>query len=235
MRFNFCFRQVIVITNVMLCICSNRGLSPSATHCLISTLANKPTGLDLGYVFLQAALIDRVRSNAATKFLESEGKILIMLDDDIIYNPEYIYQLIEDCLDKKSIVTGPYVKKALPADDLALCPLAGNESFDIGPTGKVQEIKLGATGFMAIHRDVLEAMAAAIPMCNNGTDYELIPMFMPFVKDGDYYGEDFAFCERARQLGFKIWVDTRFVLGHSGSFVYMVGQEMPIKVKQINK
>jgi hypothetical protein len=35
-----------------------------------------------------------------------------------------------------------------------------------------------------------------------------------------YLAEDFAFCERARRCGFKIWADTRVRLTHIGSFAY---------------
>jgi hypothetical protein len=35
-----------------------------------------------------------------------------------------------------------------------------------------------------------------------------------------YLAEDFAFCERARQCGYKIWADTRVRLTHIGSYAY---------------
>jgi hypothetical protein len=35
-----------------------------------------------------------------------------------------------------------------------------------------------------------------------------------------YLAEDYAFCERARQCGYKIWADTRVRLTHIGSYAY---------------
>jgi hypothetical protein len=233
--------QEEAMTNAMLIIPAQGGLSPSAVHCLISTLANKPPGLNLGYNMPEETAIDRVRSMAATTFLGTEGDVLVFIDSDIIHVAEYVYQLIEDCLQTRSVVIGPYIKKHFPADDLALAPFEGNVSFDIGPTGGMTEIKWGATGFMAIHRSVLEGLAKVLPRCNQGSGFEVIPFFMPMVLESDpalgpcYMSEDFAFCQRCQEAGFKIWADTKMVLGHLGKWMYVVGQAMPEKVKEIDK
>ena len=40
-------------------------------------------------------------------------------------------------------------------------------------------------------------------------------------KDGQWYlGEDYAFCERARQAGHQVMADTRIRLWHFGQFGY---------------
>jgi len=228
---------VIPITKILICDPSSRGLSAASVHGLLSTLANKPEDMQFDYSQPEEAAIDRVRSIAATKFLDSGGDILLFIDDDVLYTPECVYQLIADCLETKSIVIGPYVKKKMPADELALAPLSGNSSFEIGRSGKLQEIKWGATGFMAVHRDVLVSLARKLPLCNQDEEY---PFFCPFFyEDPDlgwlYLSEDFSFCHRAREAGFKVWADTRLVLGHYGKWVYLIGQEMPTKAKQINK
>lgn len=224
------------MTKILICDPSSRGLSASSVHGLLTTIANKPDDMQIDYSQPEEAAIDRVRSIIATKFLKSDGDILLFIDDDILYTPECVYLLIKDCLETKSIVTGPYIKKKMPADELALAPLPGNNTFELGRTGKLQEIKWGATGFMAIHRDVLEALADRLPLCNLGEEY---PFFCPFFyRDSDhgwlYLSEDFAFCERAREAGFKIYADTRMVLGHYGKWVYLAGQGVPTKINQVN-
>jgi len=45
-----------------------------------------------------------------------------------------------------------------------------------------------------------------------------------------YLGEDYAFCERARQAGHKVIVDTTIRLGHVGRYTYGwedAGQAVP--------
>jgi hypothetical protein len=52
----------------------------------------------------------------------------------------------------------------------------------------------------------------------------MIPFFQPMVHvspHGPWYlAEDYAFCERARQCGFKIVADTSIRLWHIGEFPY---------------
>jgi hypothetical protein len=40
------------------------------------------------------------------------------------------------------------------------------------------------------------------------------------VRENRYYSEDWTFCENWRDLGGKIWVDTRVLLRHVGSYVF---------------
>ena len=53
----------------------------------------------------------------------------------------------------------------------------------------------------------------------------MVPYFQPMVVDDNvsqgshwYLAEDFAFSERARQCGFKIYADTRIRLVHFGDY-----------------
>lgn len=227
------------MTNILICDPSGRGLSSAASTELIVTLAAKPDDMHFDYCQPEEPAIDRVRSIYATKFLASGGDVLLFIDDDILYTPECVYQLVRDCLEKQSIVIGPYVKKTMPATELTLATLKEDTRLDIGKGGKIQEIKWGATGFMAIPRYVLIKLASMLPLCNE-KDIPVHPFFCPIVANDPelgwiYLSEDFSFCERARQAGFKIWADTRIVLGHVGRFVYMIGQAQPEKVKVINK
>ena len=52
----------------------------------------------------------------------------------------------------------------------------------------------------------------------------MIPFFQPMVhpcEDGHWYlAEDWAFCQRARQCGYKIMADTAIRLWHVGSYSY---------------
>ncbi len=62
----------------------------------------------------------------------------------------------------------------------------------------------------------------------------MVPFFQPMLKpepEGHWYlGEDFAFCERARQCGFQIMADTSIRLRHYGTYGYTwedAGSELP--------
>ncbi len=41
-------------------------------------------------------------------------------------------------------------------------------------------------------------------------------------------GEDFSFCDRARKLGFKCWLDTRFYIKHIGDIAYDLNDHLDL-------
>jgi hypothetical protein len=68
-------------------------------------------------------------------------------------------------------------------------------------------------------------MAEELPLCDKGFGESFTPFFLPAVIDDPlrgawYLSEDYAFCERARQVGTPVLTDTRIRLGHAGRFVY---------------
>jgi hypothetical protein len=71
-----------------------------------------------------------------------------------------------------------------------------------------------------VHRRVFDALVPTVPLCMGSTDASFWPLWQPFwVEDEhaggwNYLSEDWAFCERARQAGFKVWVDPSIKLGH---------------------
>ena len=61
-------------------------------------------------------------------------------------------------------------------------------------------------------------------MCNERFGHSMIPVFCPMIRPIEesywYLAEDYAFCERARQCGFKIYADTTIRLWHVGTYRY---------------
>jgi hypothetical protein len=46
-------------------------------------------------------------------------------------------------------------------------------------------------------------------------------MFDFMMAEEGYIGEDFLFCDRAREHGFEVWVDPSITLGHMGIQEYV--------------
>jgi GT2 family glycosyltransferase len=49
---------------------------------------------------------------------------------------------------------------------------------------------------------------------------EITPYFHHLIKDGQYYTEDYSFCIRAAQAGFRIGIDTEPRIFHKGWYAY---------------
>ena len=84
-----------------------------------------------------------------------------------------------------------------------------------------------ATGFLIVHRQVYRDMQhqLGLPWCNQRSGRPMMaPFFLPLIQCDDagqwYLSEDYSFCERARQCGYRISDDTTIRLGHIGQYLY---------------
>ena len=126
-------------------------------------------------------------------------------------------------LDDKDIVGGFYPKKGLPID-FASSPAPGGEE-----TETLYETTYVATGFMLIKRAVVEHMMEHyrddLQFKYQG-EYGFVDLFAPMIDDnGLYLTEDFAFCHRARSLGYKTFMSKRFEIPHIGPYEFSAENE----------
>jgi hypothetical protein len=204
------------LIKVYVALCTNRGSVPQAEMCHWNMLMRPPDNILIIPNMGLESLIDRARSIEATKFLEfTDGDVLLFIDDDILFNPSDIKSVVENCLKTNAIVGGTYMLKR-NGNVLAV------RTFELEVPIKLHnglfEVMYVPTGFMAIPRKILDAVSKTMERCNIGRNTEMYPLFMPFALDHDYKSEDYAFCERARQLGYKVYLDTDTLLGHVGQF-----------------
>jgi len=171
------------------------------------------------------ALIDRSRSRAATKFLETDYDILLYLDDDIFFDAVELTRMLWEMWQKDlDIIGAGYITKEADEPSFTF-RTRGDQNIVFGNEGGIHEVRWLATGCMAVRRRVIEKMvdSETVHLCNRDT-INFYPFFMPFEKliDGkwNYLSEDYAFCERANELGFKCWVDSRMKLTHFGNYLY---------------
>lgn len=167
------------------------------------------------------ALISRSRSSMATKFLEQGvGDVLIMVDHDIGWQAGDLEHLTRVCLDLKGVIGGVFPKRGF---GLGVPVRFGNYGQYTVPSDRVVECLSVATGFFAVHREVLEKMATTLPMTMHG--------YRPFFQqhsfereDGQWedLSEDYDFCQKARALGFKVFADLRPQLTHFGTHLFTV-------------
>ena len=152
---------------------------------------------------------------------DPEWTHLLWIDADLRWKGEYVHSMI---LDDKDIVGGLYPKKGLPID-FASSPVPGGEDTEF-----LFETIYVATGFMMIKRHVIEKMVEEFQdlkfFYQGGDGY--IDLFAPIIDketNNLYLTEDYAFCYRARSLGFKCYMSKRFELPHLGQMEYSAEYE----------
>ncbi len=164
--------------------------------------------------------IDIARSQMATDALADGFEELMWIDSDVAFDPNDVEKLRGH---GRPFTCGLYPKKG--QRQFANNFLPGTNKVRFGPLGGLIDILYCGFGFTHVRREVFEVVRRSLDECNRGFRIPLIPYFAPLVvADGHgdpwYLGEDFAFCERARQAGFTVQADTTIRLWHVGSYRY---------------
>lgn len=167
------------------------------------------------------AAIDEARSHMATAALTEGFEETMWIDADLAFDPEAVDRLRSTM---EPIVCGIYAQKGQRA--LACHAMPGTDRFDFGIDGGLSEILYAAAGFLLVRRQVYLDIQRQLnlPVCNDQFDRPMIPLFQPLIRPRDdgmwYLAEDYAFCERARQCGYRIIADTTIRLWHIGQYNY---------------
>jgi hypothetical protein len=175
------------------------------------------------------------RNAAAADFLKSDCTHMMFIDVDIL-DPQ-VSEHIQRLLDHdEPIVGGLYPKKDEKKLTWVCNALEGRPPED--ERGLISLKHIG-TGFMMVKREVFEKMIEVIGQeiayLEYETDRPLWDFFdMPRV-DGRKISEDWHFCNVSRQLGFKIYGDTRILLMHIGTAIFPLRHQAERKVIDVLK
>ena len=166
------------------------------------------------------SVVSRVRNLIASDFLSSDCTDLMFIDSDINFDAEDIFRLMAWNIDpKKGIVAGIPVARKKGKVYISTLDTDDDEHIFMDKMGLVRAKRV-ATAFMMIRRDVFTQLKDAHPEWvyhdEKKVGDEMIAFFDFALKDGNYIGEDFLFCDRARELGFEVWIDPTIKLGHMG-------------------
>jgi hypothetical protein len=172
------------------------------------------------------ALIERSRGMSATNFmLNTKGDVHLSLDSDIVdFKKEAIDQMCEQAV-THDIVGAVYICRATARTFPAtFFEEEVKVRFERDPTPV--PVKWIATGCLAVHRRVFEKMAETMPLLH-ATDgpRAFYPFYQSSIYDDPDHGkillsEDFAFSQRATELGFKPYINPAVRVGHMGQYVH---------------
>lgn len=206
---------------------------------MFAAMVQNPTGERVIWAPLwNDALIGRSRSIMCTEFLKTDADIMVIIDDDIVFEPSDFWKIVEGARDTRGVYGGAYVTRSAEPHITSRHYPGTDLVFAQTPQRRPVEYQYLATGFMAIHRDVFEAMLKTefedaygrhrLEQVELGGDRPFVPFFSPFTcreEDGrlHYLSEDWAFSNRAHQAGMKVWVDLSIILIHMGWYPFTVG------------
>lgn len=180
-----------------------------------------------------SGMLDRTRAEMATDALRSGHEWLLWIDADIAFRPDDAERLLRTAEHERlDFVCADYPTKQFGARHTTIFE---RSSVRCGVDGQLEPIKRCGFGFVLMRRSVLlrvgEHMEKVrkepkVQMNRLGDGTVGYPYFWPILhidkpEDPPFYmGEDYSFCERAREAGINLWCDTRIRLGHIGRAVF---------------
>ncbi|MBB4711165.1 hypothetical protein BJ965_001047 [Streptomyces luteogriseus] len=152
------------------------------------------------------------RHGITEMFLASGAPWLLQIDSDMVFTPDHVLTLLQAADAAERPIVAGHCKGFDQHDGQevgeAFRTVGGRlEPVLHPPANCLMEVALVGTGFLLVHRDVFLRMRTDRPTAR-------LPWWDYSVVDGDPYAEDYTFCERARQAGYRIWVHTGVRIGH---------------------
>jgi len=161
------------------------------------------------------SIITMARNMLVDQFLQSDCTDLLFIDADVIAEPDHILRLMAQSGDK-DITAGAYPRRR--KDKMFFMDLHYDDEGNLEFEGSMMRVNRVGTGFMLVRRGVIEALAerADTYLGQDGVG-KVANIFEFKLKDGMFVGEDYAFCDAARALGYKVWLDVEISLPHVGT------------------
>ncbi len=215
-----------------LILCAYRAVS-QPTHRAIVQLLTHDRQNALGWREHHAgeAGINRARSIMASRWWkDTADDVFLMVDDDIVFEPEEAERIVTKCREGYDVIAGAYPVR--DGGHIAMRTF-GAVNIDFGPNAEPVHVRHMSTGFFAVHRKVLDALIPTLPLCHANMIWSFWPIFDYRVVEDEgaggwnYLSEDYNFCELVGALGFKVWIDPSIRLQHLGL--------VPIDVQNMRK
>ena len=157
------------------------------------------------------AIVQWARDEVIDLFLQTNCNRLFWIDSDMVWDPNDFIRMLA-LSQKRDVVCATYPAKKEPTTFYV-----NHEPPLITDDLGLFEIKGAGLGFTVMTRRVVEAMVDNSPKAlDEITGKEIPQVFRVGFKDGKRIGEDMAFFQDARELGFKVFLDPLVKLKHLG-------------------
>lgn len=163
------------------------------------------------------SLVTRARNEMASWFLKTRFDCHLWIDADIEFDPEDVAKLWNLCQNGAAIAVAAYSMK-LPDKPLSAWKNGKLVKLEECPSEPF-EVDYAGTGFFMISRGVYEALMPTTESYE-GPHGRVHAFYQTPIHNDGFESEDYFFCRKAREAGFKIMMDPSVRLGHWGQARY---------------
>lgn len=155
------------------------------------------------------SLLPNQRQQCVDEAMERQTDYLLCLDSDMVFPQDALCQLMAHDVDA---VSGMYFKKTPPFYTVCAQYDPDKETMNMimdWEEDSMFEVDGTGGGFLLVKTSVLRGISR--------------PHFMPYAtKNHEIMGEDYAFCLKLKEAGFKLWLDSSLQLQHIGEYPFGV-------------
>ena len=216
-------QQAGPIHQTHIAVCASDSITVHTHRSVLNLMAHVARGKD-NWISSEATEAGLLRARSvwmSTWYRTTCGDVCLLVDADIRFLPQDAMHLVQVARELRSIVVAAYPTK--DGANLTIKPLMEEGQIQFGPDQPPIPIRWGATGFMAVHRDVMDALIPTLPLCNSKGPHSFWPIFsMDLIREDDDHMlllDDFGLCERARDLGFTVWLDPTIMVDHMSGLI----------------
>ncbi len=181
------------------------------TRFMISLMMMKRTEDFCNFYFYMNSLTYDARNSITKEAIETGYDRVLWLDSDMSFGPELMEQLSQRIDEGRDYVSGLYFERKPPHRPTIYRKLMATEREGVAevyrdyPESGIFEI--AASGFGAV--------MTTVKLLRDVTERFGLP-FTPITG----FGEDMAFCIRAREAGYRLWCDSGIRAGHIGAKIF---------------
>jgi hypothetical protein len=165
-----------------------------------------------------SSLLVAERNRLTQEFWESGYDYMLCIDADLGWPAQAVLAMIDQ---QKEFMCGVYPARGTGGKEFTFRP-ARNPDGTIIQDKHLLKMEYVPAGFMLIHRSAIQKMRDAFPhlyYCPKDPRNNPEPGYCFFdteVWEGEFWGEDYVFCRRAREAGVEIWCDPLIEFDHAG-------------------
>lgn len=161
----------------------------------------------------------------------TEKTMLLWLDADMTFSVETCEQVLAEANARDALVGCLYAGKKFGAAPQVAWLEEMGDSLVCFKGGSVVEVEAIGFGCVAMPAAMLEIIAEKLSLPRlKVLELTLRPWFTTDTSGRwpGMHSDDYAFCKRAREAGFKIFADSRQRVGHIGLHTYFLEDAMPL-------
>ena len=164
------------------------------------------------------SLVQRARNDLIKIAVEQDYDYLFFIDSDMIWEPQWVDELINTPVD---VISGTARKKTDNELSFAIKIKKDFENAKRLPTNPdVMEVTGTGMAFTKITKKAFTDIWNISPKYKNGEREGRMVFDIGIDNDGELYSEDTSFCNKWKSLGGTTWVNISMTCGHIGSKVF---------------